>query len=250
MEQSIISILFIKISAYILLTWICHFDNDYMFRTSLDNYKLDIKLVRRQYRILVKYKQNKYSKFADLKEDMSNKVKYEKKDSYDKENVLKSKNRKFNKGLLNKAQYYTEFIDYRNGMFDGKHFHFEKKWIKKKDYDDYIEKNKRIGDIALKKIKFRKYRYGIAMLFFFFLLGIGLSISCKFEKTSGGATNNGIDNQILQFLKGILGLNNEGHVFILLFAVTFIMLSILIIIAIYKILRNNEKYQIFKLITE
>ncbi|SBS93846.1 Plasmodium exported protein (Pm-fam-a like), unknown function, partial [Plasmodium malariae] len=115
----------------------------------------------RSYRLLAKYKQNKDSNISCLKEEKTFSG-----------NMNEGKNSQSNRSPLNKAQYYTEIIDYDNGMFDGKHFHFEKKLIKKKDYDDLLEIKRRICDIALKKIKFRKYRYGAFMIFLFFLFAI------------------------------------------------------------------------------
>ncbi|KAI4840525.1 hypothetical protein MKS88_001253 [Plasmodium brasilianum] len=252
MEQKIKLILCIKIAMFIHLYWICLFNNDTRPFSKCLYEKLDprVKSYARNYRLLTKYKQQNSSCIIGLREDISNNGKCKKKNISNNEKGSKEQKKLSNRDLLNKKQYYTQIIDYNNAMFDGKHFHFEKKWIKKKNYDYFIEKKRRISDIALKKIKFRKYRYGVVMFFLFFILGIGLSVSCQFKSISASDGTNGIDSQILSFLKGILGLENEGHVYILLFAVTFIMLAALIIVAIYKILKNNEKYQKIKLITE
>ncbi|KAI4838058.1 hypothetical protein MKS88_003481 [Plasmodium brasilianum] len=246
MVHKIKLLFFIIIFTFILLTWIYHFNSELCtFNKSVDkNYNRSEKLETRCYRILAKYKQHNDSNNVYSKETFTNNVGNNQKEIYKNEMCRKRKNIQSNRSILNKEQYYTEVIDYNNGIFDGKHFHFQKKWIKKKNYDTFLEKKRRICNIALKKIRFRKYRYAAFMLFFFFLLGIGLPISYKFVSSSG------VDTKILEFLKTILDLNDKGHAFILLFAVTFIMLSILIIIAIYKILRNKEKYQKFKFMTE
>ncbi|SBS94645.1 Plasmodium exported protein (Pm-fam-a like), unknown function, partial [Plasmodium malariae] len=125
---------------------------------------------------MAKCKQDKDSNILELEQNIKNNTKCKKKDIAINEKGEKDKNKKSNKSSLNKAQYYTEVIDYNNGMFDGKHFHFEKKWIKKKDYDNFLERNRRICDISLRKIRFRKYSIGIAMFFIFLLLGIGIPI--------------------------------------------------------------------------
>ncbi|SBS92344.1 Plasmodium exported protein (Pm-fam-a like), unknown function [Plasmodium malariae] len=223
-----------------------------MFNKSLnENYKYGKKLGG-NFRLLGKYKQYNDSNSTVLKEDMSSKGGYEKKYITNNKTGYKRKNEKSNKNILNKAQYYIEVVDYNNGMFDGKHFHFNKKWIKKKDYDYFLEKNRRIRDIALKKIKFKNYGFGVALFLIFVLLGIGLSINGVYHLPSESAQSDGNTNigfVILKFLKETLNFEKVGHVYILLFAVAFIMLSVLIIVAIYKILRNNEKYQKIKLIT-
>ncbi|KAI4836223.1 hypothetical protein MKS88_004011 [Plasmodium brasilianum] len=254
MEKIIKSILFIKMFAFVLLTWISHFNNDKItFNKSMDdNYKLGTKLGANTFRLLAKYHQNKDYSILGLKQNMPNITEYEKTAITINKKGAKDRNKQSNKSLLNKAQYYTEVTDYNNGMFDGKHFHFQKKWLKKKDYDNFVEKNRRIHDISLKKIKFRKYRYAVAIFFLFFFLGIGLPLSCefKFARDVTESPGSAIDKMVMKYISGVLGIKNEGHIFILLYAVTFIMLAVIIIIAVYKVLRNNEKYQKIKLMTE
>ncbi|KAI4837509.1 hypothetical protein MKS88_003986 [Plasmodium brasilianum] len=248
MENKIKLNIFIRIGMFSILSWVCNFNNYvYIFNKSLDGMCIcDREAYTRNYRLLSKYKEDKDSNNLWLKGKLSNNEVVGQKITSNNEGGTNRKNNQSHKSLLNKAQYYTEVIDYNNGMFDGKHFHFQKKWVKKKDYDTFLEKKKRIGDISLKKIKFRSYKFGIAIFFVFFLLGIGLPISRAF----GLSDSSGIDNVILSFLESNLSLGNKGNAYILLFAVTFIMLAVLIIIAIYKILRNNEKYQKIKLMME
>ncbi|SBS99478.1 Plasmodium exported protein (Pm-fam-a like), unknown function [Plasmodium malariae] len=105
---------------------------------------------------------------------MSNNEEWKKKYISNNERVSIGRKKQSNRSILNKEQYYTELIDYNNGMFDGKHFHFEKKWIKKKDYDNFLENRKRIRHIALKKIKFKNYGFGVVLFFIFCFLGIGI----------------------------------------------------------------------------
>ncbi|SBS95520.1 Plasmodium exported protein (Pm-fam-a like), unknown function [Plasmodium malariae] len=214
----------------------------------VENCKLDKKLYPRNYRSLSKYKQNNYSYIARLNENIQNKGKYEKEDIRKNEKETKGKNSKSSRTPLNKAQYYTEVTDYDNGMFDGKHFHFEKKWIKKKDYDYIIEKNRRICDIALKKIRFRDYGFGVIMFFIFILIGIGYPILQGL-----GYLNKALEKikELLQSA-GILesSATVSSYTYPLLFSIMIIILSIIIIISITKILINNEKYKKIKLMTE
>ncbi|SCP02965.1 fam-m protein [Plasmodium malariae] len=242
MERKIKSTTFIKISVLIIFNLIYHFNMDKrVFNRSMDeSYEHDRRLDTKNYRILAKCIQNSDSYTFGLKKNMPKNTEYEK------------KKKQLNRSLLNKAQYYTEVTDYNKGMFDGKHFHFEKKWIKKKDYDNFLERNRRICDISLKKIKFRKYGIGIAMFLIFLLLGIGIPILPGLESLKN-AWKNIDDNSIWKPFKTFIDSLIEGkesYIFIALFSGLMIMLSIMIIISTYKILRNNEKYNKIKLINE
>ncbi|KAI4833927.1 fam-m protein, partial [Plasmodium brasilianum] len=121
-------LLFIKIDAFILLSWIFLFNHNNMFNKSLskDSNSLE-KLDKRSCRLLAKYNNDKDSNVLVLK-DLPYKGEHEKIIITNNKRRNKEKNKQSIKSLLNKAQYYTEVIDYNNGMFDGKHFHFQKKW--------------------------------------------------------------------------------------------------------------------------
>ncbi|SBS93980.1 Plasmodium exported protein (Pm-fam-a like), unknown function [Plasmodium malariae] len=210
--------------------------------------KLDIKT----FRLLAKCKHDKDSNILELKQNIQNNTKCKKKDIAINEKGDKDKNKKSNKSSLNKAQYYTEVIDYNNGMFDGKHFHFEKKWIKKKDYDNFLERNRRICDISLRKIRFRKYSIGVAMFLIFLLLGIGIPILSSLpslKEAWESITNNGILKSLKDNVEA-WGENVLSYLIIALFSVLMVMLAIMLIVGFYKILRNNEKYNKIKLIKE
>ncbi|SBT85579.1 fam-m protein [Plasmodium malariae] len=218
MNQKIMLFLFIKISTFILLTWIYDFYSEQStFNKIIDkNYNLSKKLDTRNYRLLAKYKLNNHSYNVCLKKKLEDNEANKQRDLSNNERRIKEKNKQSSRNLLNKAQYYVDVIDYNNGMFYGKNFHFQKKWIKKKDYDR-------------------------------------LPMSCKCEMVRAGTTDtrsNSIDLQIIKYISDLLGTKNELHVFILLYTVAFIILVVLIIIATYKILRNNEKYQKLKLMRE
>ncbi|SBT85799.1 fam-m protein [Plasmodium malariae] len=253
MDQKIKMLFFIKISTFILLTWIFHFNSELStFNKSINkNYKPSKKLDTRSYRILRKYKKENNSNNVFLKKMFVNNGENNEGDISNNEKCRKGKNKQSNRSLLNKAQYYTEIIDYNNGTFDGKHFHFQKKWIKKKDHDDFLEKNRRICDITLKKIKFRKYRFGVAIFIIFLFLGIGLAILPKLPFMESVWTS--MDNLLPNALKEAIETAQKyvnNYLYLILYTALFVILSIILIIGIYKMLRNNEKYNKIKLITE
>ncbi|SBS94728.1 Plasmodium exported protein (Pm-fam-a like), unknown function, partial [Plasmodium malariae] len=208
-----------------------------------DILKVNRKLGIRNYRLLAKCKEKKGSNIVELNEDMANNVKCEKYSLYNNEKALTKKKKKSNRYPLNKAQYYTEVTDYNNGIFDGKYFHFEKKLIKKKDYDSFLEEKRRIRDITLKKIKFRSYGFGIVIFFLFFLFGIGLPILHGLEYLKNVLSP-------LETLLGSAGDQAKKYSFLISFGILIIILSIIILVSIPKILKNNEKYKKIKYMTE
>ncbi|SBT87035.1 fam-m protein [Plasmodium malariae] len=242
MEQKIMFLLFIKILGFILLGSIYHFYNDKISLNKLmnENCKIFRRFDTRNYRLLSKYKQNKDSDMLGLNDIPIN----------GKPN--KGKIKHSTRSSLNKAQYYTEVIDYINGMFDGKHFHFEKKLIKKKDYDDFLEEKRRTRDIALKKIKFRNYGFGAFIFFHFIVLGIGLPILQGFNKLKDAGdwlkTSLNLSN-IWEAVEGYLG-EAKYYFFLICFGAIIAILAIIIIISIPKILSNNEKYKRIKYMNE
>ncbi|SBT85808.1 fam-m protein [Plasmodium malariae] len=239
MEQNIKLILYVKIAAFILLTWICHFNN---YKLSLNRYFDEYynngrKIYIRNSRLLAKPKQELNLNVLSLKKDKPISAKRE-----------KGNNKKSNRISLNNARYYTEVVDYNNSMFDGKHFHFEKKWIRKKDYDTFVEKNSRVADIALKKIKFRNYSFGVVIFILFFLLGIGLPILKGLEASKEFGKNLGFMKTFWEYIDTAfkqIGVNQDSYG--IFFSIVIIVLGVILIIAIPKILRNNEKYKKIKL---
>ncbi|SBS98929.1 Plasmodium exported protein (Pm-fam-a like), unknown function, partial [Plasmodium malariae] len=223
------------------------------FNKYLDGiYNTGKNLGTRKYRLLSKYKQDKYSNTPVLKESTQINGECEKKYVSRNEKWGNAKDKKCDRNLLNKAQYYTEVVDYNSGMFDGKHFHFEKKWIKKKDYDNFLENKRRICDIALKKIKFRSYRFGVTQFFIFLFLGIGLAILPIFDfwkDLESKIKSIPLFGQLYDSIDKLEKLD-QFYIYLALFSVIMITLSVMLIIGIYKILRNNEKYNKIKLMTE
>ncbi|KAI4841155.1 hypothetical protein MKS88_000390 [Plasmodium brasilianum] len=209
-------------------------------------------LDKRNYRILEKSKHDMHPNVVCLKEKIPNNEDIKYKNIYNNAKGSNGRNKQSNRSLLNKAQYYTEVIDYNNGMFDGKHFHFEKKWIKKKDYDDFLEKKRRICNIALKKIKFKNYGYIVAMFVIFFFFGIGVPVLSNLDSLD--TAWKGLDDKnILKILYDAVKKWDQtvnSYIYFTLFSVLMLTLIIVLVKGICKILRNNEKYNKIKLITE
>ncbi|SBT00975.1 Plasmodium exported protein (Pm-fam-a like), unknown function [Plasmodium malariae] len=247
-----------------LLASICYLyiNMNPFYKSSDDTLKIDRKLEIRNYRLLAKYQQKKGLNIIELNEDIGNKVQCDKEATYNNKNLLREKKKKSNKYPLNKAQYYTEFTDYNNGIFDGKYFHFEKKWIKKEDYDNFLKKKRIIHDTLLKKIKFRSYGFGVVLFIFFLLLGIGLPILRGIElgkdapfktfsyiwKPIYKAFSSSVSTQRAQV--GTEAVPGVQYFYLVLFSVLMIILAVLVIVFITKILRNNEKYKKIKYMTE
>ncbi|SBS99525.1 Plasmodium exported protein (Pm-fam-a like), unknown function [Plasmodium malariae] len=232
----------------------CHFNSNMskISKSPNENCSLDIKLKTRNYRSLAKYEQHKDLNIVCLKKDISNNEQSEKKNVTNNEKKTNSINRNSNRRLVNKVQYYTEVIDHNNGMFDGKHFHFKKKFIKKKDYDDFLDKNRKTSNIALKKIKFRSYGFGIAIFILFFLLGIGLPILRTLDL--GDSPKLETFSYLWKLMEGNVGetIKNLGvqNFFLIIFFVSIVVPAVILIITIPKILSNNEKYKKIMLMTE
>ncbi|SCN11985.1 fam-m protein [Plasmodium malariae] len=254
MELRINKILFNIISAFSFLTGIFFFKNDGItFKDFLyGNCIMSKSLDTRNYRLLTKYNQDKDSNNIYLNERFPINGANENKDIYNNKLWYIDKNKKCNKNMLNKAQYYTEVVDYNNGIFDGKHFHFEKRLIKKKDYDHFLEKQRRIQNIALKKIKLRNYRFIGTILLLFFLLGIGLPILQGFKLLQSA----GDSIKELSWVKSLWSVveswldNAKYHFFIISYGIIIFILFVILLITLPKILRNNEKYNKLKLMME
>ncbi|SCP03073.1 fam-m protein [Plasmodium malariae] len=244
MEQNIKTLFLIKISMLILFTRLWHFINDMngFIKSSDESYTLGRVLKKRTYRLLAEYKENKGSNIVVLK-DMPN---YKECKNKDKSNNKKGgilKNGKPNKSL-SKKRFYIKLTDYNDGMSDRKYFNFEKKWIRKKDYEIFQEQNKRISDKNFKKIKFRSYGFAVAVFFLFFLFGIGFPI------LQGLGYLRTLKIHFLGMIGLITGLDPtavQDYICSIFFGVLIIILAIVIITTIPKILINNEEYKKFKL---
>ncbi|SBS97165.1 Plasmodium exported protein (Pm-fam-a like), unknown function [Plasmodium malariae] len=209
--------------------------------SSDESYTLDENLNKGTYRLLDEYKQSINPNNVVFKEDIPNYSEHEKKDIYNNKRRGIRRSEKLNKSL-NNERFYTHVTDYNKEMFDRKYFRFEKKWVNKKYYGVSKEQNGRIRDIDIKKIKFRSYKFLVAVIFLFFLFGIGYPILQGLEKLK----------TLRAYLLSILGyfMNDPSPaqhlVLSIFFGALIIILAIIIIITIPKILINNEKCNKFK----
>ncbi|KAI4834092.1 fam-m protein [Plasmodium brasilianum] len=102
----------------------------------------------------------------------------------------------------------------------------------KKVYDDFLEKNRRIGDIALNKIK----------LSVLLKLAFISTIDAWVQKIS-----------LFKGFYSVLGkLRNDvkSYIYIAICGLIIIEISVIVIIEIYRVLRNNEKYKKLMLMME
>ncbi|SBT87647.1 fam-m protein [Plasmodium malariae] len=254
MVQIIKTILFIKSSVLVLVTCICHFNNDLRtfnkFADAKYNHGRNLDTIT--FRLLARYKQDKDSHILGLKQNKSNNNEHEKYDITINEKGNKGKNKKSDKSSLNKAQYYMEVIDYNNGMFDGKHFHFEKKWIKKKDYDNFLERNRRVCDISLRKIRFRKYGIGVAMFVIFSLFAAAIDVLPRLKylkKTLEKLETDNILKTLYEYVK-TWDTTLKTSIYLTLYGALMLILIIVLVIGICRVLANNEKYNKIKLMSE
>ncbi|KAI4840523.1 hypothetical protein MKS88_001250 [Plasmodium brasilianum] len=254
MEQKMNLLVIIKIVVYAFLSLICHFNKDASkaSKSLSQDCNIIIKLDIRNCRCLAKYKNNKDLNNTWSNEKYLNSAVHEQKDISNNIKGVKGKKKDTNKNFSNMGKYYIEVVDNNNGMFDGKYFHFEKKLIKKKDYDNYIEKKRRICDISLKKLKFRNYGYVVAVFFIISLFGIGVPVMSGMESLTQMLTSITSLSFLEPLKDAIAGLDKTQklYLFIAVFSIILIELSIIVITVIYKILRNNEKYNKIKLMNE
>ncbi|KAI4839221.1 hypothetical protein MKS88_001765 [Plasmodium brasilianum] len=176
MEQNFKTFLFVKISVFVLLIWICLLNNDMMiFNNPVDvNCMFHIKIDRRNYRLLTKYIHDKNSIITGLKEDVPYNKLNKKKDISNNENwetgkkELSSRCFSRNMGVDKKA------MKNKSCIFKTKKYsHMEKKIFKELDYQNFLKKNRTITDKTYKKIISKKYGLRLAipvLLFLFFLI--------------------------------------------------------------------------------
>ncbi|SBT00848.1 fam-m protein [Plasmodium malariae] len=255
MEQKIKSLIFLEIATLILLTWISNFICvESTYNKLLDkNYSHCKKFSIRSYRLLAKCVQNENSSIIDLKEEIPNNGKLPPQDISNNEKGIKEKKKPFNRSSLNKTKFYAEVTDYDNAMFDGKHFHYEKKWIDKKNYDNFVKKDRGARYMALRKLKYTGYRLVFAIFFVFLLFGIGLptiqftevfnNIGTFWTSTLGLPSIKDWGAPISRVLSDVI-LDNS---FLISYVISLVLLGLVIALLVPKIFINNEKYKKLKL---
>ncbi|SCN45378.1 Plasmodium exported protein, unknown function [Plasmodium malariae] len=104
MEQNFVQYLLIKTAVFILLFWICQFNND--MRSTYDNCKFIIKLDVSLSRMMAAHKKENHSNIKCIKKEMKNNGKYKKKESSNTNTAITVKNRKLDK------IYYKNLVSY------------------------------------------------------------------------------------------------------------------------------------------
>ncbi|KAI4833963.1 uncharacterized protein MKS88_000199 [Plasmodium brasilianum] len=209
MEQKFMLFLYIKISAFILLTWICHFYNKE--NTSKNNLNAKCKLSRKlniiNYRLLAKYKPNKDSYSVNFEDELPH--------NREKQNKCVTTNKKeanVKHKISRLSSLYIEEYCKNNDKNKPdipktkKYSNFEKQIFKELDYKDYLKNIKEIEDKEYKKLsrKKRRIRFVFVLLFFFVLIVPILDLLLEYFVTDG----------LLGSL-GLLSLTKEGSVYTL-----------------------------------
>ncbi|SCN12027.1 fam-l protein [Plasmodium malariae] len=159
MEHIFKTLLFIRITTFILLCWICHFYNEINIHNKfLDEcYNYHRRLYISNYRLLSKYWQNKNSSIVCLKEKIPNVIK-NKKGMSNKEKRTARKKQKSYGSSSGDAGAHKKCMKNNTCIFETKNYSYlEKKIFKELDYIDFLKKKKTITDRLYKKIIRKKY---------------------------------------------------------------------------------------------
>ncbi|SBT85596.1 fam-l protein [Plasmodium malariae] len=210
MQEKIKSLLFIKITKLILLSWICHI----YIHTSTHNkslnkyYKLRKKLNTKNYRLLTKYNQDKDSNIVYLKENIPDEV-HDKKNISNNENSYARKKIQSNGSSSRNTRGCKKVIKNISCMFETKKYsHLEKKIFRELDYVNFLENNRTLSDKLYKRIILKKYSLRLSFTVILFLL---LSVAFLVEFFGGY----GIVNEIYRLLstcldkEGMISLNKK-----------------------------------------
>ncbi|SBT86104.1 fam-l protein [Plasmodium malariae] len=174
MEKKIKSQLFIKIPKFTLLSWICYI---YIYMSIFskyfdENYIYSRKIHGTTYRILSKYKKDKYSDVLDLKEEMTNNGMTKKKDISNHIEGYSGKRKHSNGSPSEFKGNCKSYMKKNKCMFETKNYsHFEKKIFKEMDYMDFLINNKTISNKSYRKIIRKKcvLLFVLPLLMFFLL---------------------------------------------------------------------------------
>ncbi|SCP03061.1 fam-l protein [Plasmodium malariae] len=176
LERKIKIIVLIKIVVFIFLTRICHIKSDVRpFSKSMnEHFELDKKSGTRNYRLLAKYKQDKYSNALGLKEEMTNNGMKKKKDISNNMEGYTGK-RKHSNGIPSEFKGNCKSYMKKNKcMFETKNYsYFEKKIFKEMDFMDFLKNNKTISNKSYGKVIRKKcVLLFVLPLLMFFLLSV------------------------------------------------------------------------------
>ncbi|KAI4839610.1 fam-l protein [Plasmodium brasilianum] len=173
MDQKIKLLFFIKISAFILISWMWNLSNEMsIFKKSLGmKCNPGKKSDAVEYRILTKYKQDKDSCDVCLKEYIPNCGSNENKDISINGKWAKTNNKLSNIDSSKSAKDHKQIMKYKSCIFESKKYsHMEKKIFKELDLEYFLKNNRTISDKTYKKIILKKYRLRFAFPLLLFLL--------------------------------------------------------------------------------
>ncbi|SBS95858.1 Plasmodium exported protein (Pm-fam-a like), unknown function [Plasmodium malariae] len=151
-------------------------------------YNHNRKFCTRNYRLLEKYNQNKFSSIVCLKEGMPNGM-HSKKDIYTNEKCTSGKKIQLNGSSIKNAKDHKKNMKNKSNIFEtNKYSYLEKKIFKELDYENYLKNNRTISDKLYQKIICKKYRLrSFLPLLLFSLLSISLILdySCSLGLAKG-----------------------------------------------------------------
>ncbi|SBT88050.1 fam-l protein [Plasmodium malariae] len=184
MERKIKTLLFIKIYAFVFLSWICHF---YIYMSKQNKYLVACynhhrKIYARNYRLLAKYKQDKDSIIVCLEKEIPNRVN-DKKNISNSKKLLSREKKQSNGSFPINVRGHKKNMKNKSCIFLTKqHSHMEKKIFKELDYVDFLKNNRTISDNTYKKIIYKKCGLRFALPIFLLLV---LSISFMLDNFWG-----------------------------------------------------------------
>ncbi|SCN12020.1 fam-l protein [Plasmodium malariae] len=176
MERKIKTLLFIKISAFAFLSWICHF---YIYMSKQNKYLVECynhqrKIYARNYRLMAIYKQDKDSIIVCLEEKIPNRVN-DKKNISNSEKLISREKKPSNGSFPINVRGHKKNTKNKSCIFETKQYsNMEKRIFKELDYVDFLKNNRTISDNAYKKIIYKKFGLRFALPIFLLLV---LSIS-------------------------------------------------------------------------
>ncbi|SBT86000.1 fam-l protein [Plasmodium malariae] len=185
MEQKIKTLLFFKVSMFILLSWIYHF---YIFKSTyskllVECYNHHRILYRTNYRILAIYNQDKDSCVVCLREQIPNGGN-DKKGITNNDKCSTEKKKILNGSLPQSARGRKKDIKNKSYLFETKKYSYlERKIFKDLDYENFLKNNKTISNKVYKKIirkKLVSLNSPFMLLFLLLLIGfiLDLYVNC------------------------------------------------------------------------
>ncbi|KAI4835986.1 fam-l protein [Plasmodium brasilianum] len=270
MEKKIKSTLFSKIIFFIVLTWICHHNDDVSTFNKLwyNNYTYDKKLYRETYRLLSICEKYNNSSIRSLKETMPN-------NGFNSENYIFNnekgdikKNKRSNVSSSKNVQGNKEAMKNKSCIFETKSYsRLEKNLFKELDYVNFLKNNRTISDELYKKILCKIYGLRLSLpLVFLLLLSILfiLDYSCGYGLINGlfgimnlrskewlKALHNRLFESPLKWMGVILESNNKATIVsfffrTLIYYIPLIILGITLILMIFYYHKKVIKYQKIK----